>query len=61
MKNTNTKTFLDEGLKYNWTLFKIETEVFTQAFEKAHGEKRVFEAIKGGMKAQASWDKFGIM
>jgi len=40
---------------------EIETEVFTQAFEKASGEKRVFEAIKGGMKAQESWDKFGIM
>jgi regulator of RNase E activity RraA len=40
---------------------EIETEVFTQALEKARGEKRVFEAIKGGMKAQESWDKFGIM
>jgi regulator of RNase E activity RraA len=40
---------------------EIETEVFTHAFEKARGEKRVFEAIKGGMKAQESWDKFGIM
>ncbi len=40
---------------------EIETEVFTQAFEKARGEKRVFEAIKGGMKTQESWDKFGIM
>jgi regulator of RNase E activity RraA len=40
---------------------EIEIEVFTQAFEKARGEKRVFEAIKGGMKAQESWDKFGIM
>jgi regulator of RNase E activity RraA len=40
---------------------EIETQVFTQAFEKARGEKRVFEAIKGGMKAQESWDKFGIM
>jgi len=40
---------------------EIETEVFTQAFEKARGEKRVFEAIKGGMKAQESWDKFRIM
>jgi regulator of RNase E activity RraA len=40
---------------------EIESEVFTQAFEKARGEKRVFEAIKGGMKAQESWDKFGIM
>jgi regulator of RNase E activity RraA len=40
---------------------EIEEEVFTQALEKAHGEKRVFKAIKGGMKAQASWDQFGIM
>jgi regulator of RNase E activity RraA len=40
---------------------EIECEVFTQALEKARGEKRVFEAIKGGMKAQESWDKFGIM
>jgi galactonate dehydratase len=26
MKITNSKTFLVEGLKYNWTLFKIETD-----------------------------------
>ncbi len=26
MKITNTKTFLVEGMKYNWTLFKIETD-----------------------------------
>jgi galactonate dehydratase len=26
MKITNTKTFLVEGIKYNWTLLKIETE-----------------------------------
>lgn len=26
MRITNTKTFLVEGLKYNWTLFKIETD-----------------------------------
>jgi galactonate dehydratase len=26
MKITNTKTFLVEGLKYNWILFKIETD-----------------------------------
>jgi regulator of RNase E activity RraA len=40
---------------------EIETEVIQRAHEKAHGEKRVFEAIKGGMGAQAAWDKFGIM
>ena len=26
MKITNTKTFFVEGIKYNWTLFKIETD-----------------------------------
>lgn len=40
---------------------EIEEEVFTRALEKARGERRVFQAIKGGMKAQESWDKFGIM
>lgn len=40
---------------------EIEDDVFAQALEKARGEKRVFEAIKGGMKAQESWNKFGIM
>jgi len=40
---------------------EIEAAVFAQALEKARGERRVFEAIKGGMLAQESWDKFGIM
>lgn len=40
---------------------EIEDKVITGALEKAHGEKQVFEAIKGGMKAQEAWDKFGIM
>ena len=40
---------------------QIEKDVIEAAWEKAHGEKQVFEAIKGGMGAQASWDKFGIM
>jgi regulator of RNase E activity RraA len=39
----------------------IETEVLMRALEKARGERRVFDAIKGGMKAQESWDTFGIM
>lgn len=39
----------------------IEREVIEAAWHKAHGEKQVFEAIKGGMGAQAAWDKFGIM
>lgn len=40
---------------------EIEAEVFTRSFEKVTGEKRVFEAIKKGMKAQEAWDTFGIM
>jgi regulator of RNase E activity RraA len=40
---------------------EIETEVLTQAWGKAHGEKQVFNAIKGGMGAQAAWDAFGIL
>ncbi len=40
---------------------EIEAEVFRRSWEKAYGEKQVFEAIKGGMGAQAAWDKFGIM
>jgi regulator of RNase E activity RraA len=39
----------------------IEKEVFDAAFEKASGEKKVFEAISAGMLAQDAWDKFGIM
>ena len=39
----------------------IEKEVIKEALEKATGENQVFEAIKGGMLAQAAWDKFGIM
>jgi regulator of RNase E activity RraA len=39
---------------------EIEAEVFSAAAEKARGERRVFDAIKGGMSAQAAWDKYGI-
>ncbi len=39
----------------------IEEEVMRGALEKARGEKRVFEAIKGGMKAQQAWDTYGIL
>lgn len=40
---------------------EIEEDVFRRSWEKAHGEKEVFEAIKGGMGAQEAWDTFGIM
>jgi regulator of RNase E activity RraA len=39
----------------------IEIEAITKALEKARGERKVFEAIKRGMKAQAAWDTFGIL
>jgi regulator of RNase E activity RraA len=38
-----------------------EREVMQRAWQKAHGEKRVFEAIKRGMKAQQAWDTYGIL
>ena len=40
---------------------EIEKEVIEGALKKAKGERKVFQAIKGGMGAQAAWDKFGIM
>ncbi len=40
---------------------EIEKEVIEAAWAKAHGEKRVFEAIKAGMGAQAAWDTYGIL
>ena len=39
----------------------LEEEVFHRAIEKAHGERKVFDAIRAGMKAQEAWDRFGIM
>lgn len=39
----------------------MECDILASAYEKAVGERQVFDAIKGGMSAQAAWDKFGIM
>ncbi len=39
----------------------IEKDVLEGAWEKAQGEKRVLEAIRGGMGAQAAWDTYHIM
>lgn len=39
----------------------VEKEVILRSYEKATGEKMVAEAIKGGMAAKASFDKYGIM
>lgn len=40
---------------------EIETDVLKKAWDKAHGEKQVFAAIKRGMGAQEAWDRFGIL
>lgn len=40
---------------------ELEREVLEKAWEKAHGEKRVADAIAKGMSAQAAWDRFGIL
>lgn len=40
---------------------EVEADAFRLAREKALGEKRVFNAIQGGMGAQEAWDKFGIL
>ena len=40
---------------------EIEKEVIRRAYEKATGEKTVAEAIRSGMRARASFDRFGIM
>lgn len=40
---------------------KIEREVIERAYDKATGEKVVFEAIKHGMGAKESFEKYGIM
>lgn len=40
---------------------EIEVEVIQKAYEKATGEKIVAEAIKSGMGAKESFDKYGIM
>ncbi|MCC5834730.1 MAG: RraA family protein [Opitutales bacterium] len=39
----------------------IEGEVIRESLTKVSGERRVYEAIKNGMKAETAWDTFGIM
>ncbi|MCI0620622.1 MAG: RraA family protein [Acidobacteria bacterium] len=38
-----------------------EEEVFARALEKARGEKKVRQAIEGGMSAKEAFETFGIM
>jgi regulator of RNase E activity RraA len=40
---------------------EAEQEVFRLALEKARGEKKVAEAIRGGMSTVEAWNTFGIM
>jgi regulator of RNase E activity RraA len=39
----------------------VEVEVFAGAFEKARGERKVLEALQGGMSTVDAFEKFGIM
>lgn len=39
----------------------IEAEVIRESLAKASGERKVYDAIKAGMKAETAWDTFGIM
>jgi len=40
---------------------EAEEEAFRRALEKARGERKVAQAIRGGMGAAEAWNKFGIM
>lgn len=40
---------------------EASTEIFRLAFEKARGEKVVFQKIKEGMSAKAAFETYGIM
>lgn len=40
---------------------EVEREVIFKAWEKATGEKIVFEAIKGDMGAKESYERYRIM
>jgi regulator of RNase E activity RraA len=40
---------------------EAEEDVFRLALEKARGEKKVADAIRGGMSTVEAWNKFGIM
>ena len=39
---------------------ELEQEAFAAALQKAHGERHVFDAIKGGMGAQDAWRRYGV-
>ena len=38
-----------------------ETDVIRRAWDKVHAENITRDAIKGGMKATAAYEKFGIL
>lgn len=40
---------------------KVEAEVLRQAWEKVHAENEVRDAIRGGMKAVAAYEKYGVL
>ena len=49
------------GLAGGLALFLYGMNSMSDALQKAAGEKMVAEAIKNGMAAKASFDKYGIM
>ncbi|MBS0211235.1 MAG: RraA family protein [Planctomycetes bacterium] len=40
---------------------RVEVEVVRRAWEKVHAENVTRDAIRGGMKAQAAYDKYGVL
>ena len=40
---------------------EIEAEAVRAAWEKVHAENETRDAIKAGMKAQAAWEKYGVL
>ena len=40
---------------------RVEAEVVRRAWEKVHAENITRDAIRAGMKAQAAYDKYGVL
>lgn len=39
----------------------VEAEAIQRAWDKVHAENRTRDAIQGGMKAVAAYEKYGIL
>ena len=40
---------------------EVEHEAIRRAWEKVHAENRTRDAIRGGMKATAAYEKYGVL